>query len=77
MPDVEPPESDEVKFNSISLKLTPAAFEKIVAVQTKSHLTRARTMSMLINAGHAALSNDTGKIKQWQDYYAKAQAAAK
>jgi hypothetical protein len=66
--DIKPPSSDDVDFKAVTLRLAPAAMEKISTRQERTGLNRAKTISMILAAGHAALDGNTALAKQWQDY---------
>jgi hypothetical protein len=67
---IRPPTSDDVEFKAVTLRLAPAAMEKITALQEKTGLNRAKTISTILGAGHAALAGNAAQVKQWSDYAA-------
>lgn len=70
MPVIEPPSSDEVKFFSANLKLSPAANAKIQALMEQTGLTKAKTFGALLEISHAAIANDTALVAKWVAYIA-------
>lgn len=77
MPEILPPSSDEVKFNSVSLKMSPLAHSKLQARIEATGLTKAKIFNTLLETAYAALDGNTAQLGKWQQYYAQVVAAKK
>ena len=66
--DILPPEDDDVKFQAVTMRLSPGQVAKIKILEQKTGLPRKQVLTTVLSTAFAALTGDNSTLTKWQQY---------